>query len=497
MSEITDQTAVVRPPAPLLPPPVEPAPPKPRARIPELSPRNLGWLVLAALLGDIALRTGVHTLSSTVVVAIVAGPILASVHRAGAWSRLYLVLAMVFAVWLPVRASAGLTLLNFGAVSACLVAAVVAQRSAEWRWNTATAGVVLARTSLGSLFGGVFTGSIHPLRKSQLERIGPAVRGIVIAAIPVTILGALLASADTVFAQSFDFDFDLGFNATRAFEHLLLMALVGAAIAGLVAMTGVPRNETFDERRPLGVVETTILLGAIATLYGAFCVVQLVSALGGADAVLQEQRLTYAEYARSGFFQLLWVAALTAVLLGAVRLLTAEASPQFDRLVRLLGAVVALFTLVIVCVAIVRLRLYTDEFGQTTLRWYCTAFAWMLGAAFVAIATAHVPRFERTLPAILIGLAVGTLFAVNLANPEARVAEHNLTRSDAAERLDADYLVRLSADAWPVLLRYEPLVNSRLAANTRPLSDRCERVIRPNGYGIAGFNLAEQLLDCG
>jgi len=402
---------------------------------------------------------------------------------------------MVFAVWLPMRASLWLTWLNLGAVSTFLLAAVVTQRAVEWRWNTATARLVLARTSLGFGFGRVFIGSITPFRHVRLERVGPVARGIVIAALPVTILGGLLADADAVFAKVFDVDVDLDGFSTWA-GHLALVAFVGVLIAALVAMTGVPKNETFEARRPLGVVETLILLGAVSALYAAFAFVQLISAFGGADAVLQEQRLTYAEYARSGFFQLLWVAGLTALLLGAVRMLTAEAKPQLDRAVRLLGAVVALLTIVIVGVAIVRLRLYTDEFGQTTLRWYCSAFAWMLGVAFVAIAAAHLQRVERTLPAFLIGLVVGTLFVANLVNPEARVAEHNLVRSDAAERLDADYLVKLSADAWPVLLRNQPLVSSRLTGSNR-FSLRCERADQPNGYSIAGFNLALQRLDCG
>lgn len=146
--------------------------------------------------------------------------------------------------------------------------------------------------------------------------------------------------------------------------------------------------------------------------------------------------------------------------------------------------------------AILRLWLYTDEFGQTMLRWYCTAFAWMLGAAFVALAAGHAPSLERFLPRALLVLVAGTLFAVNAMNPEARVAEHNLSRSDAVEQLDADYLARLSADAWPTLLRNEPLMTSALSEFTS-LRDQCLARDVSNGYGLAGFNLAKQRLDCG
>ena len=497
MSDTPGPTGIAPPlPTPPLPIPHAVAVPRPRAQVRSLTPSALAWLGVAAIAGDLGLRSGLGALSSTVTIAVVAGPILGSLNRDSAnrdttRTRMFIVLAMGFGVWLPMRASTWLTSLNAAAVVACLIAAAVAQRPAEWRWSTATVSLVRARSFLAPLFGVVFAKSATPLRSARLGRLAPIGRGMLIASVPVAILTALLASADAVFAQSIAIDVD----PSSSIGHLALTMVVAAAIAGLVAMTGVPGNEAFDERRPLGAIETIVLLGAVGGLYAAFAFVQLVSALGGSDQILQQQGLSYAEYARGGFFQLLWVAGLTAILLGAVRLLTAEATPRLDRVVRLIGACVALLTTVIVAVAIVRLGFYTDEFGQTTLRWCCTAFAWMLGAAFVAIAAGHSDYGQRLLPKVLLGLVVGTLFAVNVLNPEARVAEHNLARADAVERLDADYLTRLSADAWPALLQHELLMTSRLNDVTT-LRDQCDIADTANGYGLAGFNLALQRLDC-
>lgn len=93
-------------------------------------------------------------------------------------------------------------------------------------------------------------------------------------------------------------------------------------------------------------------------------------------------------------------------------------------------------------------------------------------------------------------LVVATLFTVNVVNPEARVAEHNLARTDAVERLDADYLTRLSADAWPALLQHELLMTGRLHS-VATLRDQCDLADAANSYGLAGFNLARQRLECG
>jgi hypothetical protein len=93
-------------------------------------------------------------------------------------------------------------------------------------------------------------------------------------------------------------------------------------------------------------------------------------------------------------------------------------------------------------------------------------------------------------------LVVATLFTVNVVNPEARVAEHNLARTDAVERLDADYLMCLSADAWPALLQHELLMTGRLHS-VATLRDQCDLADAANSYGLAGFNLARQRLECG
>ena len=189
------------------------------------------------------------------------------------------------------------------------------------------------------------------------------------------------------------------------------------------------------------------------------------------------------------------------MLLATLRLLARRGTDRQALLQRIAAAVVALLTCVIVASAIVRLALYTDEFGQTTLRWYSGAFAWMLGAGFVLAAIAALRDSTRWLPISLISLTAATLLVVNLVNPEARIAEHNLDRMSSDQELDADYLLRLSADAWPVLLERRDTVLEALESD-RPGSpqDRFERACldadEANGYGPLGFNVSIARLDC-
>ena len=71
--------------------------------------------------------------------------------------------------------------------------------------------------------------------------------------------------------------------------------------------------------------EAGVVLGALCALYAAFVAAQLVGVSSGSRHILESQGLTYAEYAREGFFQLLWAAAITVVVLLCVRACTGRA----------------------------------------------------------------------------------------------------------------------------------------------------------------------------
>ena len=494
MSPTTDDHPVEYPPPPgsALAPTFGAPPPRARPTVPQLSMPKLGWLVVAGVLVDLALRSGVASLSSTLAAVVVVGPLLGREFRRNRPATTLASAALVFAAWLPLRASDWLTGLNAVAVLTCLAAAAAVTRAVPLTLSMKTVSVVVTRLLNARFFGAVVASALNPLRSVRARQAIPIIRGVAIAIVPVVVLAALLASADAVFAESIDIDVaPAGF-----FEHAFLILFAVLALAGLIAITSEPIDESFSDRRPLGTTEAMVLLVSVGVLYGAFAVVQLIGAFGRADDLLAEQGLTYAEYARSGFFQLLWVAGLTVVLLGVVRLLVRQEPPRLDAAVRVAGAVVAALTILIVVTAIVRLRLYTDEFGQTTLRWYSTAFAWMLGAVFIALAAGHHRRAENLLVPALFGIAALTLFAVNVLNPEARVAAHNLSRADAVESLDAEYVTRLSADAWPKLLDNKGLIADRSPGGEPAVSAACADASAPNGYGLFGFNLARARLDC-
>ena len=142
--------------------------------------------------------------------------------------------------------------------------------------------------------------------------------------------------------------------------------------------------------RPVRVAEWLVPIAVLDALFVTFVSVQLAVLFGGHRHVLETSGLTYAEYARSGFGQLVVVTLLTlSVVAATVRWAPQETQQQRVVLRALLGVLCAL-CLVIVGSALYRLHLYEEAFGFTRLRLFMNAFETWLGVLVVLVLVAGV-----------------------------------------------------------------------------------------------------------
>jgi hypothetical protein len=201
----------------------------------------------------------------------------------------------------------------------------------------------------------------------------------------------------------------------------------------------------------------TIPLGALVALFTAFLGVQAVAMFGGDDHVQRVAGVTYAEYARQGFFQLVVVSLLVLCVI-AVAVYVLPSRPAATRTLRnaLLGLLCVL-TLVILASAMMRLQLYIDTFGLTRLRISAEAWiVWSAGVFGLVIAAGVLNTLGRRaawLPRGTAALAGVALAVFAYGNPDLRIAEshHDLELT----QVDTWYLRDLSADALPALVELE------------------------------------------
>ena len=377
--------------------------------------------------------------------------------------------ALFFALSFAWRASFTLNALNLMALLVAL--GLVAVRARAGR--ILVAGVTeyvqgVAAAAVASIAGAfqLVLGDIRWLdlpRSAWSKRAVAIGRGLAVALPLLLVFGSLFAAADAVFEdyllRLFDWDIDaiLTHSVFIGFWAMLAGGFLRQALWGRdwIAAPGAERPAG-----RLGRVEVGTVLGMLNALFLAFVLVQLRYFFGGRDIVESSVGLSYAEYARRGFFELVTVAALALPTLLAVHALLPAGDVAAERLFRYLsGALIALL-FVIMASAVQRMLLYQDEFGLTELRLYTTAFmAWLAIIFMWFLATVLRGRRDRfAFGALASGFAV--IVALHALNPDALIVRVNTARAGAPRPLDARYLTGLSADAVPALVEALPSLDS-------------------------------------
>lgn len=274
--------------------------------------------------------------------------------------------------------------------------------------------------------------------------------GILISIPALLILGSLLMSADAVFGnmlQKICLDRILPANAFGiAFTFLFGLFASYCGMHELLGANGdSERVVPSHEKQPALIAQ--IFTTAILVLYVWFCFVQIVYLFGGFGTL--PQGMTYAQYARSGFFQLLFVCLLNLILVLTVKRCF-ETTVYLNRIL----FAICLCSYVMTASSAYRMILYIQAYDLTVLR-----IVVLVALATIAILLAGVcrhifsPEF-RILPyCVTIICTVYTIFS--LSHVDSFVARYDLahlTEENATETFQ--YLETLSLDALPVTLHF-------------------------------------------
>ncbi|MGC4760672.1 DUF4153 domain-containing protein [Micromonospora trifolii] len=289
---------------------------------------------------------------------------------------------------------------------------------------------------------------------------GRIVTSLAVSAVLLTLFGLLFSSADAVFANLVG-GLLPDIAPAGVIGWMLRLMLIGCGLLGGAYLVSRPPDLEGlrpASSRPAHRLEWTLPLVLLDALFAVFVLVQLTVLFGGAGHVLRTAGLTYAQYARGGFWQLLAVTALTLLVI-AIAARRAPKATRGDRLlIRVLLGTLTALSLVIVASALYRMQVYADAYGATRLRLVVSTVELWLGLLFVLVGVAVVRLRADWLPRLVVGTAVLALLGLALFNPDRLIAERNVDRYLETGRLDVSYLSGLSADAVPALDRLpEPM----------------------------------------
>jgi hypothetical protein len=401
-------------------------------------------------------------------------------------SRTWLALAVLFAAGLSWRDADTLYLFDVLAMLASLVLLAMSLNALPVAGLASARIRDLLRAGLGTgldvgvgaiplaLSDAELASAVRPSGAGNARRIAKA---LLITLPLLLVFTLLLTQADPVFESFVALPkIDLG----TAISHIVFAGFFAWVVAGwlrraLVSHGGADATREIPLPFTVGTTDVALALGALNILFAAFIAVQIGWLFGGEALVLRTTGLSYAAYARHGFFELTGVACLLLpVLLSARALIPASdlrAIRAFQRLalplVILLGAVMAS--------AGARMNLYIRFYGISTDRLYATAFMIWLAIVFVWLALTVLRSRPHTFATgfVLSGFAV--LFTLNVLDPDDLVARANLarrgSRNGAAAGPDLRYVAALGGDAIPLLI--STLTAPTGAVDTTTPLDRC------------------------
>lgn len=299
---------------------------------------------------------------------------------------------------------------------------------------------------------------------SHLRQARAAVVGVALAVPVLLVFGGLLVSADPGFERIVQSLVDWGFSTIVS--HVSLAAFIAWTSAGYLRTLATAKDPVLKlgnaalakaPRKPaLGMLELGIPLGALSVIFLVFVGLQARYLFGGEAVILETAGLTYAEYARGGFFELVTASTLLLpVLLGTEWLLDKSDMRNVMRFRTLSLTLLVLIGLMMLS-AVHRMRLYMDAYGMTQDRFYAMAFMTWIGVV-LALFGATVLRGMRNRFAFgAVATGFVTLAVLNTMNPEAVIIRTNLARAEAGAELDLEYAGRLHAGAIPELVARAP-----------------------------------------
>jgi len=279
--------------------------------------------------------------------------------------------------------------------------------------------------------------------------------GIAISIPILIIFGSLFVKADAVFAEWAQHMFDFTIQETTVWR-VVRSVMITIFLGSLLYVVIDPSYTLGDKKLSAFKIDntiTTIVLALVNILFLTFVFIQLNYLFGSHDFVV-EHGIVFAEYARSGFFQLAWVIGLAAVML--IFFYRSAVFHGSTLVLKLLKILLIVQVGVIAMSALKRMNIYQDVFGYTVLRLYVEWFIYfcMVILALSAVSVGIDWKFRYFFyTSMLCGVvAMGIVSSINV---DRMIARENVDRYlNGGKELDMGYLVfYLSIDAVPEIKR--------------------------------------------
>lgn len=370
---------------------------------------------------------------------------------------LFMAAALALALSCGIHAHTGLMILNcFLILAVSAAAAFQLSGHAAYSWRDVKLlpeTIALSFRALFSRLGRPFQ-ALGLLKKNKNSGLGAVLLGLLIAIPVLAVVLSLLISADAVFENLFD---SLARNLSELYLGNSLWKLCRILVLALLVCSGLhfiaaPTPELSEKEPPesrlsaLPFLAVTLLLDLV---YILFVAIQFTHLFGGREAAAMAGG--WAEYARTGFFQLVAVALinLCVCLLPAGE---ARFASRGGKVLRMADAVMIVLSFVILASAWWRMHLYIRAFGLSVLR-ILTLWGMIVIAVLLCAAAWKLWRPKFRFFQVLLAFALSTWCLFSLLGPSRLVADYNVDAYLDGKLSSVDISYLSSPDALPALYR--------------------------------------------
>lgn len=285
--------------------------------------------------------------------------------------------------------------------------------------------------------------------------------GLLISVPLLFIIISLLVQADAVFRSlinNFSSIFqNINFNSIMT-QAILILFIAIFSFSYIYSMLSQKKLNTLDEvikpniATPFGdpIIVVTVL-SVLSVVYLIFIYIQFTYLFGSVNMKLPDN-LTYATYARKGFFELVGVTLLNVLIIIYSSTRVKNNDKTTTPLLKIINSVLVLFTLIMLFSAHFRMNLYEKVYGYTYLRFFTHYF--MLYIALILIPLLIRIWYKKiTFSKYLIVISLIAYIVLNYINVDKIVIKNNIAHYNKTGTFDVTYISTLSYDSIPELVK--------------------------------------------
>lgn len=301
--------------------------------------------------------------------------------------------------------------------------------------------------------------AIKMRQKKENGKIKYVLIGLVITAPITLIIMVLLLSADRIFEGIFASMIESLFVLKNLFSVILMIIISYILFYSFInAVAKKEIKEAVIDRRTQEPIIAITFSVIISMIYILFCGIQIVGLFCGKMKL--PIGYTYAQYAREGFFQLLFVCGINLVIV-----LCCMAFFRVNKVLKIMMTIISVCTYIMIASSAYRMIIYISVYQLTFLRIFVL---WSLFVIAILMIGILISIYKEKFPLYRYSMIVVTVFYIGLAfsHPDYFIASYNMNAIVSEvqkESYDAEYtnygdiyyITSLSADAAPALVKYK------------------------------------------